>query len=282
MRAHHGRSPTAVSRAWTLGRFLFVYAAALIVACRGLSVGRAHADPDAIWTIVHDRCVPDQQHSGDPAPCALVDVSGGEDNGYAVLKDIDGATQFLLIPTGRMSGIGSPAVLAPGATNFFAAAWRARFFVDQRAGRPVPRDWVSLAINSQVAQTQDQLHIHIDCIRADVHQALTDHAAEIGTTWAAFPIPLAGHPYSAIAVNGDDLDAVNPFTLLADRDKRARADMADESLVVVGTFDADGQPGFVILADRVDTSAGDTAAGEELQDHASCPPATAASTLTPG
>jgi CDP-diacylglycerol pyrophosphatase len=47
-----------------------------------------------------------------------------------------------------------------------------------------------------------------------------------------------------------------------------------ETLVVVGAIGADGQAGFVILADRADYTAGDTGSGEELQDHTSCPPAT--------
>ncbi|MBV9088911.1 MAG: CDP-diacylglycerol diphosphatase [Mycobacteriaceae bacterium] len=235
-------------------------------------MGGTHADPDAIWTIVHDRCVPDQQQHSNPAPCALVDLTAGEDNGYAVLKDISGARQFLLIPTARIVGISSPAVLASGVTNYFAAAWRTRSFVDELAGGTLPRDWMSLAVNSQASQTQNQLHIHIDCIRADVHQALAEHAAEIGAAWTPFPVPLAGHRYNAIAVQGDDLDPVNPFAVLADGDTGARADMGQETLAVVGTVAAGGQPGFIILADRAGATAGDVATSEELQDHTSCPP----------
>ena len=116
------------------------------------TVATAAADPNALWTIVHDKCVPNQQLHDDPAPCALVDLSGGKDagqqTGSAVLKDLVGANQFLLIPTARIAGIESPEILAPGAGNYFAAAWRARTFTDQRAGWTLPRDWVSLAINS--------------------------------------------------------------------------------------------------------------------------------------
>src|ERR1700758_5484462 len=163
-------------------------AAGLIAAFSGACTGAAHADPDALWTIVHDRCVPDQQQYGDPAPCAWVNL-----NGYAVLKDIAGATQYLLIPTARITGIASPEILAPDATNYFAAAWRARYFVEGSAGQSLPRDWVSLAIYSEGGQSQNQLHIHIDCTRADVHEQLTQHAAEIRATWAPFPVPLADH-----------------------------------------------------------------------------------------
>jgi CDP-diacylglycerol pyrophosphatase len=249
------------------GRLL---AGALAVALAGVGIAVAHADPNALWDIVHDRCVPDQERHGTPAPCASVDLDAGEENGHAVLKDLVGATQFLLIPTRRVTGIESPSILAPDAPNYFAAAWRARSFVDDRAGWTLPRDWVSLAINSEAARSQDQLHIHVDCIRADVHDALTRHAGEIGPDWAPFPEPLAGDDYRAIAVEGAELD-VNPFKLLADGIDGARADMGNQTLVVVGTFGADGRPGFIVLADRVDVATGDTAGGEALQDHASCP-----------
>jgi CDP-diacylglycerol pyrophosphatase len=94
--------------------------------------------------------------------------------------------------------------------------------------------------------------------------------------WVPFPVPLADHRYSAIAVNGDDLDAVNPFTLLADGIAGARTDMGLETLVVVGAVGPDGRPGFIVHAGHADASAGDAATGEELQDHTSCspPPAT--------
>jgi CDP-diacylglycerol pyrophosphatase len=258
-----------VSRLWS--RVGGAIATALMVASSGVGMGSAHADPNALWEIVDDHCVPDQEQHGDPAPCADVDLNAGEDKGTAVLKDLVGATQFLLIPTGRIAGIESPELLAPDAPNYFAAAWRARSFVDERAGWTLPRDWVSLAINSEDARTQDQLHVHVDCVRPDVHAALTRHAADIGQDWAPFPVPLVGHRYSAIAVEGEDLDAVNPFQLLADGVAGARSDMGAQTLVVVGAYLADGRPGFIVLADHVDVAAGDTAGGEALQDHTSCP-----------
>jgi CDP-diacylglycerol pyrophosphatase len=234
------------------------------------SAGSAQGDPNALWSIVNGSCVPDQQAHGDPAPCAQVDLDAGEENGYAVLKDLVGPLQFLLIPTGRITGIESQEILAPEAPNYFAAAWRARPFVEERAGRSLPRDWLSLAINSEQARTQSQFHIHVDCLRADVHEALVQHSSEVGPEWTPFPVPLAGHHYDAVAVDGEDLDAVNPFTLLADGVPGARAAMGDQTLVVVGAMGQDGEPRFVILADRADMATGDRANGESLQDHQTC------------
>lgn len=236
-------------------------AAVLLVAVFALAPAPAHADPNALWTIVHDQCVPNQQQHGAPAPCAEVDLQGG----YAVLKDLVGVTQFLLIPTARISGIEDPAVLAPDAPDYFAAAWRARTFVEQRAGQPLPRDLISLAINSAAARTQNQLHIHVDCVRTDVREALGRNISAVGSEWTTFPEPLVGQRYEAMVVAGENLDGVDPFRLLANDVH----DMGDETLVVVGTHLADGGPGFVLLANSAADGGGH---GEDLQDHDACPP----------
>jgi CDP-diacylglycerol pyrophosphatase len=244
----------------------------LVVAVGGATAGPGNADPNALWTIVHDTCVPDQETNGDPTPCSLVDVGDGQRGGYVVLKDLVGATQFLVIPTDRITGIEGPSLLEPDAMNYFAPAWRARSFVDARAGVAVPRDWMSLAINSAEARSQDQLHIHVDCVRADVREALSRHIADIGSDWTPFPEPLQGHAYLAMAVEGDNLDRTNPVQLLAARVRGAGDDMGHETLVVVGTYLADGRPGFILLAGHADPATGDLGAGEELQDHTTCPP----------
>ena len=36
----------------------------------------------------------------------------------------------------------------------------------------MPRDDISLAVNSVYGRSQNQLHIHIDCVRSDVRNAL--------------------------------------------------------------------------------------------------------------
>lgn len=248
--------------AWTRTLSRLILAVSILLASNGL----AHADPEVLWRIVNDQCVPHQRTIDDPAPCALVN----QDSGFALLKDIDGAAQYLLIPTERISGIESPVLLAPDATDYFAAAWQSRSLVEDRLGRTVSRDWLSLAVNSEFARSQNQLHIHIDCLRADVHETLTGHIADIGPVWAPFPVPLAGDVYSAIAVAGEDLGATNPFRLLADGVPGARADMGRRTLVVVGAVLGDGRPGFIVLAGLVDPATGDTGGGEAVQDHQLC------------
>ncbi len=242
--------PSAAPRHRRTAWRLWLGTALLGAIATGAFVARA-ADPDALWKIVHGRCVPNAQ-AGNPAPCVQVDADD------AVLKDIVGATQFLLIPTARITGIESPALLEPAAPNFFAAAWQARHYVDQVVGHALARDAFALAINPPSARSQNQLHIHVDCIRPDVRAAL--QALPIGEAWAMLPQPLAGQRYAAIRLPGDVLDR-NPFDVLANEMPGAREAMGSYTLVLVGS----GDGGFILLAGRV--GADGAGHGEDIEDH---------------
>jgi CDP-diacylglycerol pyrophosphatase len=259
------RAPLRQPRLSRLG--LTAAAAALVAAAVVLLAGftpRAEAaDPNALWNVVHELCVTDMHSRGGPAPCARVDLAGG----YAVLKDLRGATQILLVPTDRRTGIESAQLLAPNAPNYWQAAWAARSFFEKRAGRPVPRDDIGLAINSLYGRSQNQLHIHVDCVRPDVRQAIEAHQAEIGPQWSPPKLWLGGQAYRARRIDGEDLGAHDPFKLLAEEDPQARADMGRQTLVLVGVAFADSKPGFVLLSHRADPATGDKAIGENLLDH---------------
>ena len=234
----------------------------VLTGCAVLAQGAAR-DPDALWAVVHDVCVPDQQIFANPAPCAEVDLAAG----YAILKDPSASapTQFLLVPTTRVTGIEDPVILSPGAPNYWALAWRARRYVDQRAARTLGRDDLSLAVNSVDGRSQDQLHIHIDCIKPEVKAALHAHANAIGLNWSPFPVPLAGERYLARRVEGSDLDGVNPFQLLAEL-PQAHAAIGGFSLVVTSETGAGGGVGFIVLTGRSAPGFGNRW-GEALQDH---------------
>lgn len=224
----------------------------LLATCLLLAPVAARADSDALWKIISGNCLP-AAASGGTGQCAAVDLAGGD----VVLKDTTGNTQFLLMPAAKITGIEDPAVLAPDAPNFFAEAWAARHFFEQRAHHAVPRDVVMLAINSVRQRSQNQLHIHIDCVRLDVRAALLKSPP--GTGWT--PIRLAGELYQARTLPGPDLQD-NPFRLVAAELDGARADMKDQTLAVIGA-DLPAGPGFILLAQ----SPGGSGHAEELQDH---------------
>ncbi len=219
------------------------------------------ADSGALWRVVHDLCVTDMRISGHAAPCVAVDLA----RRYAVLKDLRGRTQLLLIPTDRVTGIESPLLLAPGAPNYWRQAWEVRPLFDKRAGRTVPREDLAMAVNSLNGRTQNQLHIHIDCIRPGLKLALQTGVAGLSSRWGPFG-GFADGRYKARWVEGDDLGDRDPFKLLAE-DPAAAADMADETLVMAAASKPDGQLGFVLLSARKNRFGAEMAAGEELLDH---------------
>jgi CDP-diacylglycerol pyrophosphatase len=236
-------------------------------ACSGLlSPGKAQ-DRSMLWHLVHDKCVPDQIATHNPAPCEFVDVSIGEQNGYAILKDQTGSAQFLLIPTRQISGIENPEVLTSDAPNYWKAAWEARKYVAQRIGHDLPRNAIGLAINSEFARTQDQLHIHIDCVQPEVVAQISAHKADISQQWSELTVDLIRQQYLVRQIQSSDLDGINPFQMLAAGVPEARADMSHETLVVIGAELPQGESGFVLLAGRADSSAQQTGHGEDLLDH---------------
>ncbi len=253
-----GRLPIRRSRLRALGL------AALVAGGLAGAGETARAEhPNALWYVVHDLCVPDMRLLGHAAPCTIVNLA----QRYVVLKDPRRATQLLLVPTQRISGIESPDLLTPKATNYWALAWDILALFAKRTGGPVRREDFGLAVNSQFGRTQNQLHIHIDCVQADVQAALAANLADIGPTWTDLAFNLRGHRYRAMALKGAELGERNPFKLLAQGDPEAAADMNSETLAVIGVTFADGAPGFVLVSGRADMARGDKGAIERLLDH---------------
>ena len=244
-------------------RFLSVLMLAWLAALAGCA--QPGHDRMVLWKIVHGECVVHMAASGSPAPCLAVHSRAG----YALLKDRDGATQVLLIPTARVTGIEDKAVRRPGAPDYLALAWENRGVVGRLAGHPLRRRDLALAVNAIAGRTQDQLHIHIDCVQPSVRAAVAAHVGGLDAAWRAFPVALMGQPFLARVVAGDGLSGVNPFRLLADQVPGAAEAMGTWTLVVAGArLPPDNRLGFVLLAGHVDPATGDRGAGEELQDHA--------------
>ncbi len=238
----------------------------LLAALLILVAPAARADPDALWKIVHRNCVPRFDSGHGSGICARVDPAAG----WALLKDNspEKPQQYLLIPTARVTGIEDPAVLAPRAPNWFADAWAARRLVALQAGHALGRSRIILAINSPTARTQEQLHIHVGCVRPSVRAALASRAAMPPDIWSAPDFLYGTHPYRVMRLLGSALARPTPFQRLAERPP-ARADMGGYALAVVGArFGA--QPGFFLLATAADPEHGNPAGAEELMAPA-CP-----------
>ena len=245
-------------------RICLAVLAGIALICLAVENVQAH-DPNALWNIVNGQCLRHQAEKGTPAPCYQIDLRPGA--GFAVLKDSVGVAQFLLIPTKRLTGVESPELLAEGSPNYWAYAWQVKAAVEERLRRKLARDQVALAINSAFGRTQNQLHIHVDCIRPEVRKSLRQHTAEIHTQWAPLDVGLNGHRYWAMRIPGPTLGDNNPFKILAEGIPSARQHMDQQTLVLVGARFENGGEGFILLADHVDLASGDPASGEELLDH---------------
>ncbi|HMK86299.1 MAG TPA: CDP-diacylglycerol diphosphatase [Steroidobacteraceae bacterium] len=226
---------------------------AALVASPGIGANR-----DALRQIVQEQCLVHWVERHDPEPCERVEPEDPlhHDSGFAVLADRKGGAHFLLIPTRSISGIESPELVLPDAPNYFAAAWQARDRLAAVIGHDIARNAIGLAVNSKHARSQDQLHIHIECLRREVFDALSEAGPRLGAAWA--PLSIGPASYSARRLSGEDLNGQNPFKLLRDEVPEARRDMSAYTLVVAGADEKSGS-GFIVMA-------GTTVAGELLLD----------------
>jgi CDP-diacylglycerol pyrophosphatase len=235
----------------------------LLAACAA-----AHADPDTLWRLIDTRCVPESLAGAAPVPCVRVDLAPDRDHGWVALKDIRGALQYLLMPTARITGIENPGLEAATATNYVAQAWRERDLLDLRHGSPLARDAVSLTINSRTRRSQNQLHIHISCVRPELRARLLAAQSGIAPTWAPLPGGWLRHAWFVRRVEAPTLEGVNPFADVAANVPGAAADMGAMTIGVVAATFSDGKDGFVLMAsafDPADPSSG--SAEDDVQDH---------------
>lgn len=235
-------------------------AALLALAVVGMLAAALHfkKNSDALWQIVSEKCLPHQQSSGDPAPCQRVD----QPHRYAMLKDMNGPLQYLLIPLDKITGIESPGLLQPTTPNYFALAWHERTLLAQRRGSPIADRVLSLAINSQYGRTQNQLHIHLSCLRPDVRQQLDKLTPQLGGQWQE--LTLRKHRYWLRTLTADELIQQSAFIWLADERPQARTEMGKYGLALAEL--SDGR--LVLMAIERNWLLLNSGSAEELQDHA--------------
>ena len=241
-------------------RSYVVWIGALVALCllaAGAYLWLRPAHPDALWKIVSEQCLPNLQRTGQPAPCALANPAAG----YVVLKDQNGPLQYLLLPGAKITGIESPALLEAKTPNFFLQAWQARGVMARRYGHPIDDSMISLAINSEWGRTQNQLHIHLSCLRPDVRQQLQAADGRITPRWQ--PLTLDGQPWLARRVTQEELAQRGAFRLLAEGVPGAKEAMGHYGLTMVRAKSGD----FLLLAIERDLLTLNLASAEEIQDH---------------
>ena len=197
-----------------------------------------NAGRDAYQQIVQNQCVTNWLQHHDPAPCEKVSTD------YALLADPEGGAHFLLIPTQTLTSTDNGELLDPNLPNYFAEAWNGRSLLSKLIGKPVPITDVGLVVTTPAARTQNQFHIHIECLRQDVVDSLKATAGKLSDTWSL--VNVAGFPFQALRLPDDGLNASSPFELVATLSPDARRHVGRYTVVIAGMQYASG-PGFVVL-----------------------------------
>jgi CDP-diacylglycerol pyrophosphatase len=234
----------------------------VITNCQSLKTKR---NPDVLWQFISQECIPNLKLINSPAPCSEVTFPANTTQGYVVFKDHKGPLQYLLMPATKITGIEDDQILRPEAVNYFYEAWKARAYLIAKYKKTIPDEEISLAINSERGRSQNQLHIHISCLRSDVKKVIEEKEAKLSDKWELFPGGILNHHYYARKIKKDQLQIKNPFVLLYNDFPDAKKTMGDFGMAVVAV-----KNDLILLADRFDLGANDKGWAEEIQDH-NCP-----------
>jgi CDP-diacylglycerol pyrophosphatase len=195
--------------------------AAILLIVAGVFAGTAFAtsaiglDRLALWPVVQ-ACVADFKLTGAPFPCLKVDLSSGEERGYVVLR-APLLNELIVAPTREIVGIEDPFLQLVGAPNYFNSAWRARSFLRGADGRVLERDEIALVANSAVVRTQDQLHVHVGCLRSHPRLMLAAAAPNVPIgKWVRIGNVVPHVMFWGMRIRGTDLSDIKPFPLAAE------------------------------------------------------------------
>lgn len=234
---------------------------ATLLACTSMPAAIA-ANParDVLWVALQG-CVLAKKATGRSFPCLSVDLGDGERPGTAVLRAPGQPTHTVVMPTDSVSGIEAPVLQGTRGAAYWRAALAARHAVSDALQGRLPIAAVGLEVNSVGGRSQDQLHIHLDCMRRSVMAALKVHGPAIGETWAPFPVPFGETHYLALRVPADMAERFNPFAALA-QVPGWQGKLHDASFAAVAADPENPQAGMIVLAYRMPD-----ASAEDLMDH---------------
>jgi CDP-diacylglycerol pyrophosphatase len=218
----------------------------LLATAPGVSYGAEKRE--ALWQVVQ-ACRVNHDMTGAAFPCLDVNVSGGIERGYVILRPPFGDEDLILSPTRKIVGVEDPSLRAADAPNYFADAWNARSLLITDKGRPLARENVAVAVNSGLLRTQDQLHLHIGCLTPQVKssfQAIEPDLSPVG--WRRLTRPIGGLIFWALRIDQETLEGVNPFRLALDGLPIEPKNLGHVTMIVAGSQSIEGRGGFILLA----------------------------------
>lgn len=217
---------------------------------------------DSLWQNVRKQCLDTTAKPG--ADCAIVD----RERGLVLYKDAIGTSHYLVIPDHKVTGVDDHAVWQDGQPNEWAFGWDARGIVGTSLRRDMPDDMLGLAINSKASRSQDQLHIHLDCISEAARAFVRGDSGTIGTTWSS--LRYRGRPVRAVLIpSAPGALGFNAFDVVREGLARPSAEaVADRGIFVtyVSRRGGEGPSGFVVVDQPVEPDAGSNGHASDFLD----------------
>lgn len=219
-------------------------------------VSKVVSNRNVLWQIVNERCGTSQDLKGD---CLVIN----RQEGYVVLRDIKGPVQTLIIPTQKVTGIEDVQLLNVQTPNYFHDAWVNAQILNQQNKKEIDPKYLSFSVNSSHGRTQDQLHIHSSCLKANVYTVLQKYRSDIREQWSILPDKLLGHTYIAKKIKVADLDQQSPFLQLEQYVKtQPKTKMGDYGLAMVSIENNEA----ILLATKFNVLEMNLGSIEEVQD----------------
>lgn len=186
----------------------------LALAC-GATGAAAFWDRNALWRTVQS-CKVDLKTLGLAFPCLDVAPDPDKSESTVVIRAPMEQTHIIVVPTHRVPGLESPVLLRPEAGAYWRAAWDARHYVASAHPRPLRLNDIGIAANSQETRSQDQFHIHADCVSSRVRADLSAHPGGIGPAWKLLTFTVAGQRYYGRQIAAAQLALSNPLGSLVE------------------------------------------------------------------
>ena len=176
--------------------------AAALVGSVAVAYAANLASRNMLWQVARV-CALDKTTTVSPLPCLEANVEAG----YAVLRPPFGRPDTILTPLKAIRGLEDPQLQAPDAPNYFALAYGERRWAPAAPGK------LALAVNSRLARSQDQLHVHMGCLSAEFASRLDGALGPRAAEWFH-----AGEMGPGLELwtyrGGKDIGALAPFHLL--------------------------------------------------------------------
>jgi CDP-diacylglycerol pyrophosphatase len=249
VRQFNGRLKKGLSLVTLRSRLARLGCALLILAAvSGAAAGEAF-NREALWLVVRS-CVIAKVSLGTALPCLEIDVNQGTGSGVAVLRVPLASTHLLVVPLRQISGLESPALQSPDSGRYWQAAWEARHFILEDFPKARVSGAIGLAANSKFVRSQDQFHIHVDCVQGSVERILSLKDAAFDRNWRMLPFPIEGRRYYGRKIAMADLVHTNLIGSLLKEQPAALDTLPELTMAVIGMPASGGETVFYALASQ--------------------------------